>query len=84
MIILLTLILNLLYVYIGDSLAYQAGHKFSAHDLDNDNWPEGSCAQAHHGAWWYHACEQRFDNFTKHSTSKIVHNIFIVLLNLYF
>ncbi|XP_026470537.1 angiopoietin-related protein 1-like [Ctenocephalides felis] len=51
-------VLGAYYGDAGDSLAYQAGHKFSAHDLDNDNWPEGSCAQAHHGAWWYHACEQ--------------------------
>lgn len=43
----------------GDSLNYHAGYKFSTFDLDNDGWKEGNCAQAHHGAWWYNACDMR-------------------------
>jgi hypothetical protein len=31
----------------GDSLSYHAGSKFSTKDLDQDEWAEGSCAQAH-------------------------------------
>ncbi|XP_044269543.1 techylectin-5B-like [Tribolium madens] len=41
----------------GDSLTYHAGSKFSTKDLDQDEWPEGSCAQAHGGAWWYRSCD---------------------------
>lgn len=41
----------------GDSLSYHAGHKFSTFDSDNDSWPEGNCAQAHQGGWWYNACD---------------------------
>lgn len=31
----------------GDSFMYHAGSKFSTKDMDQDSWPEGSCAQAH-------------------------------------
>lgn len=41
----------------GDSLLYHAGSRFSAKDMDQDGWPEGSCAQAHGGAWWYRSCD---------------------------
>ncbi|XP_063917415.1 angiopoietin-related protein 7-like [Zophobas morio] len=41
----------------GDSLTYHAGSKFSTKDLDQDEWQEGSCAQAHTGAWWYRNCD---------------------------
>ncbi|KYB28957.1 Protein scabrous-like Protein [Tribolium castaneum] len=42
----------------GDSLSYHAGSKFSTKDLDQDEWLEGSCAQAHRGAWWYRSCDK--------------------------
>lgn len=41
----------------GDSMSYHAGQKFTTFDKDNDVWVEGNCAKAHHGAWWYNACE---------------------------
>ncbi|XP_042228703.1 angiopoietin-4-like isoform X2 [Homarus americanus] len=41
----------------GDSLRYHVGRHFSTIDVDNDAWPERSCARDHHGAWWYRACE---------------------------
>ncbi|KAF2881484.1 hypothetical protein ILUMI_24682 [Ignelater luminosus] len=41
----------------GDSLLYHAGSRFSTKDMDQDGWPEGSCAQAHGGAWWYRSCD---------------------------
>ncbi|KAK5640481.1 hypothetical protein RI129_011292 [Pyrocoelia pectoralis] len=41
----------------GDSLLYHAGSRFSSKDMDQDGWPEGSCAQAHGGAWWYRSCD---------------------------
>lgn len=44
----------------GDSLSYHAGHKFSTFDMDNDGWGDGNCAQAHSGAWWYNACDMRY------------------------
>lgn len=43
----------------GDAMSYHAGQKFSTFDLDNDSWPEGNCAQAHTGAWWFNACDTR-------------------------
>lgn len=43
----------------GDSMSYHAGQKFTTFDKDNDFWNEGNCAKAHHGAWWYNACETR-------------------------
>lgn len=44
----------------GDSMSYHAGQKFTTFDKDNDVWVEGNCAKAHHGAWWYNACETRW------------------------
>ncbi|KAK7021048.1 hypothetical protein SK128_007162 [Halocaridina rubra] len=41
----------------GDSLRYHVGRRFSTIDVDNDAWPERSCARDHAGAWWYRACE---------------------------
>ncbi|MPC13302.1 Fibrinogen C domain-containing protein 1 [Portunus trituberculatus] len=41
----------------GDSLRYHVGRRFSTIDVDNDAWPERSCARDHMGAWWYRACE---------------------------
>ncbi|KAF5290655.1 hypothetical protein FQR65_LT01945 [Abscondita terminalis] len=41
----------------GDSLIYHAGSRFSTKDMDQDSWAEGSCAQAHGGAWWYRSCD---------------------------
>ncbi|CAH1987425.1 unnamed protein product [Acanthoscelides obtectus] len=41
----------------GDSLEYHAGQRFSTKDMDHDVWPEGSCARAHGGAWWYKSCD---------------------------
>lgn len=41
----------------GDSLRYHVGRRFSTIDVDNDAWPEQSCARDHMGAWWYRACE---------------------------
>lgn len=31
----------------GDSLIYHGGSKFSTKDMDQDEWMEGNCAQAH-------------------------------------
>lgn len=31
----------------GDSLLYHGGRRFSTKDVDQDDWPEGSCAQSH-------------------------------------
>ncbi|XP_050722837.1 fibroleukin-like isoform X2 [Eriocheir sinensis] len=41
----------------GDSLRYHVGRRFSTLDVDNDAWPDRSCARDHMGAWWYRACE---------------------------
>ena len=41
----------------GDSLTYHNGMQFSTKDRDND-WHSGSCANGHHGAWWYKTCCQ--------------------------
>ncbi|KAK4319026.1 hypothetical protein Pmani_010005 [Petrolisthes manimaculis] len=41
----------------GDSLRYHVGRGFSTPDVDNDAWPDKSCARDHQGAWWYRACE---------------------------
>ncbi|XP_022920297.2 fibroleukin-like [Onthophagus taurus] len=41
----------------GNSLIYHAGNKFSTKDIDNDVWPEGSCALSHGGGWWYRSCD---------------------------
>ncbi|XP_068211643.1 fibrinogen C domain-containing protein 1-like [Palaemon carinicauda] len=41
----------------GDSLRYHVGRRFSTIDVDNDAWPEASCARDHAGAWWYRACD---------------------------
>ncbi|KAI4470789.1 fibrinogen/tenascin/angiopoeitin [Holotrichia oblita] len=41
----------------GDSLVYHAGSRFSTKDVDQDSWPEGSCAQIHGGGWWYRNCD---------------------------
>ncbi len=30
--------------------------KFTTKDVDNDNWPNGNCAQDWHGAWWFGWC----------------------------
>ncbi|XP_078313700.1 angiopoietin-2-like isoform X4 [Crassostrea virginica] len=42
--------------WIGDSLVYHSGMKFSTPDQDNDNYSGGSCSQITHGAWWYGYC----------------------------
>lgn len=42
----------------GDSLSYHAGSRFSTFDVDEDNWPEGNCAQSHGGGWWYNQCDR--------------------------
>ncbi|XP_061705404.1 angiopoietin-related protein 7-like isoform X2 [Cydia pomonella] len=42
----------------GDSLSYHAGQKFSAMDMDHDEWKDGSCAVEHGGAWWYKECDK--------------------------
>jgi len=33
------------------------GMAFSTFDMDNDNWEDRNCAEYHHGAWWYNACQ---------------------------
>lgn len=40
----------------GDSLIYHAGSRFSTKDMDQDSWPEGSCAQAHGKYMCYFLC----------------------------
>ncbi|XP_019855865.1 PREDICTED: ryncolin-1-like [Amphimedon queenslandica] len=40
----------------GDSMNYQNGRRFSTRDNDNDERPEGNCAQWYTGAWWYNGC----------------------------
>ncbi|XP_069128594.1 fibrinogen-like protein A [Argopecten irradians] len=39
-----------------DALSYHTGHRFSTFDSDNEIWNCCSCAEAHHGAWWYVEC----------------------------
>lgn len=46
-------------MFIGDSLSYHAGQKFSTFDADNDEWKDGACALEHGGAWWYKECDKR-------------------------
>lgn len=42
-------------------MTYHAGQKFSTFDQDNDAWPEGNCAKAHTGAWWYNSCDMWYE-----------------------
>ena len=44
-------------IFIGDSLKYQNGVKFSTLDEDYDT-DQRNCAAAYHGAWWYKDCHQ--------------------------
>jgi len=36
-------------------MTYHSGRQFSTKDRDNDEYSK-SCAQEHHGAWWYKRC----------------------------
>ena len=45
----------------GDSLTYHNGMQFSTKDRDNDRRGD-SCANSHHGAWWYKICCQSILN----------------------
>lgn len=47
----------------GDSLSYHASMKFSTHDMDQDQWPDGNCARDHTGGWWYRGCDTRLHLF---------------------
>ena len=42
----------------GDSLNYHNDMKFSTKDKDQDKLPNGHCALAYTGAWWYNRCYQ--------------------------
>ena len=53
---LIFIFVNFLFFYIGDSLVYHNGMKFSTRDQDNDNDYVRFCSQVAHGAWWYNAC----------------------------
>ena len=44
-----------LFLFIGDSLSYESGFRFSTFDCDNDN-DTGNCAADYRGAWWYNQC----------------------------
>ena len=61
----------------GDSLAYQNGMKFSTRDNDNDNRPN-SCAQRHHGAWWFNNCYHSHLNGPYHHNPVISSGIGII------
>jgi hypothetical protein len=39
-------------------MAFHNGQMFSTMDADHDNKTEYSCAQMHHGAWWYNRCHE--------------------------
>ena len=42
----------------GDSLTHHNGMQFSTSDNNNHDRRDHSCANDHHGAWWYNACRQ--------------------------
>lgn len=42
-------------VFVGESLIYHSGQKFSTFDKDQDSWP-GNCARSFLGAFWYNKC----------------------------
>ncbi|KAH8370951.1 hypothetical protein KR093_005618, partial [Drosophila rubida] len=37
----------------GNALQYNLGEKFTTIDRDNDDWPDGNCADYYGGAGWY-------------------------------
>ncbi|XP_063289009.1 ficolin-2-like [Pelobates fuscus] len=40
----------------GNSLMFHNNMKFSTKDQDNDMREGSSCAELHHGAWWFESC----------------------------
>ncbi|VDI74908.1 Hypothetical predicted protein [Mytilus galloprovincialis] len=43
-------------VWLGDSLRYQNGMKFSTYDQDNDAYKAVDCVARDHAGWWYNQC----------------------------
>lgn len=44
----------------GDSLRIHHGMKFSTFDRHYANY-SSNCAEKYHGAWWYNACQERYE-----------------------